>query len=182
MSLDRAGCSTLLCCMLQCIRIYVCKVQAQCMHDPCSLWSYHLPVSYLRRLCSSKASMASTRCNPLASHAWSGTHCSFILPVVLLWFDVLQELDLEGSNEETGRQLCALMTTLADFHWAQVDSVQKQHAILKYVSHTCVALQNCFSKQGKHSWSCAEQCSTVQFSLGNSCCVLAGTCAVALTC
>jgi hypothetical protein len=46
-----------------------------------------------------------------------------------------QELDLEGSNEETGRQLCGLITTLADMHWAHVDSVQKQHQILKYVSH-----------------------------------------------
>lgn len=46
----------------------------------------------------------------------------------------MQELDLEGSNEETGRQLCGLMTTLADFHWAHVDSMQKQHSILKYVS------------------------------------------------
>jgi hypothetical protein len=47
-----------------------------------------------------------------------------------------QELDLEGANEETGRQLCALMTTMADMHWAHIDSVAKQHQILKYVSVT----------------------------------------------
>jgi hypothetical protein len=114
------------------------------MHDPCSLWSHLQPVSYLCRLRSSKALMASTR--------WSCRHLhGLALLFCLLWFDVLQELDLEGSNEETGRQLCALMTTLADFHWAQVDSVQKQHSILKYVSYTCPTLQNC----------CVIQCNTV---------------------
>jgi hypothetical protein len=131
-------------CPAVCCSAYVCLVQAQCMHDPCSLWSHLQPVSYLCRLRSSKALMASTR--------WSCRHLhGLALLFCLLWFDVLQELDLEGSNEETGRQLCALMTTLADFHWAQVDSVQKQHSILKYVSYTCPTLQNC----------CVIQCNTV---------------------
>lgn len=66
-------------------------------------------------------------------------HASPILPCCTS----CQELDLEGSNEEAARQLCALMTTLADFHWAHVDSVQKQHQILRHVSEAlrlCIVL------------------------------------------
>lgn len=33
------------------------------------------------------------------------------------------------------------MTTMADMHWAHVDSVQKQHQILKYVSVFCFVPQ-----------------------------------------
>lgn len=64
--------------------------------------------------------------NTLNHHRGLTSHCDCC--------NSCQELDLEGANEEAARQLCALMTTLADLHWAHVDSVQKQHQILRHVS------------------------------------------------